>query len=82
MKGRVAAVEVTQAERQIATKATKLLGLEVAGVDIIRSTKGSLLLEVNSSSGLEGFETATGAYLSRKMISAIEKKLKWPRADS
>jgi ribosomal protein S6--L-glutamate ligase len=41
-----------------------------------------LLLEVNSSPGLEGIETATGTDLARKMISAIEKKLKWERVDS
>jgi ribosomal protein S6--L-glutamate ligase len=80
--GRVSVVKVTQAERQMAVKATKVLGLEVAGVDIIRSSKGPLLLEVNSSPGLEGIETATGTDLARKMISAIEKKLKWERVDS
>jgi ribosomal protein S6--L-glutamate ligase len=80
--GTVAIVKVTQAERQMAIRATKVLGLDVAGVDIIRSTKGPLLLEVNSSPGLEGIETATGTDLARKMISAIEKKLKWHKADS
>lgn len=53
--------------------------LTVAGVDIIRSNKGPLLLEVNSSHGLEGIETATGKDIANEMIIAIEKKLKFKR---
>ena len=49
--------------------------LAVAGVDIIRSNKGPLVLEVNSSPGLEGIENATGKDLANQMIIAIEKKL-------
>jgi ribosomal protein S6--L-glutamate ligase len=51
--------------------------LAVAGVDIIRSNKGPLLLEVNSSPGLEGIEKATGIDLANSMIQAIERKLKY-----
>jgi ribosomal protein S6--L-glutamate ligase len=58
-------------------KASKILNLAVAGVDIIRSNKGPLLLEVNSSPGLEGIETATGKNIANEMIIAIEKKLKF-----
>ena len=47
----------------------------VAGVDIIRSNKGPLLLEVNSSPGLEGIERATGIDIANAMIQAIERKL-------
>lgn len=72
-------VKITPEERRLATKATKTLDLDVAGVDIIRSAKGPLLLEVNSSPGLEGIETATGKDIAGMMISAIEKKLKWKR---
>ncbi|MCI5121129.1 MAG: hypothetical protein D3908_08070, partial [Candidatus Electrothrix sp. AUS4] len=46
---------------------------------IIRSKKGPLLLEVNSSPGLEGIETATGKDIAGMMISSIEKKLGWKR---
>ena len=53
------------------------MGLKVAGVDIIRSNKGPLLLEVNSSPGLEGIETATGKDVAGIMISSIEKTMKW-----
>ena len=62
---------------QIKIKAAKTLNLAVAGVDIIRSNKGPLLLEVNSSPGLEGIEKATGIDLANSMIQAIERKLKY-----
>ena len=55
----------------------KALDLAVAGVDIIRSNKGPLLLEVNSSPSLEGIEHATGKDIANQMIMAIEKKLKF-----
>ena len=53
------------------------MGLTVAGVDIIRSQKGPLLLEVNSSPGLEGVQSATGKDIAGMMISSIEKRLNW-----
>ncbi len=77
--GTASIVKITPAERRIATKATKVLGLKVAGVDIIRSDKGPLLLEVNSSPGLEGIESATGKDIAGTMIASIEKQLKWVR---
>jgi ribosomal protein S6--L-glutamate ligase len=70
-------VKITLEERKLAIKAAKVLNLDVAGVDLIRSNKGPLLLEVNSSPGLEGIEKATGKDIARIMISAIEKKLKY-----
>lgn len=72
-------VKITPQERVLAVKAAKALGLQVAGVDIIRSKNGPLLLEVNSSPGLEGIETATGKDIAGMIISSIEKKLKWQR---
>lgn len=72
-------VKITPEEKKLAVKATKVLGLSVAGVDIIRSTRGPLLLEVNSSPGLEGIEGATGKDIATMMITAIEKKLAWER---
>lgn len=66
-------IKPTAEEKRIAIKATKAMGLKVAGVDIIRSSKGPLLLEVNSSPGLEGIETATNKDIAGKMILAIEK---------
>lgn len=70
-------IKVSKEERALAIKAAKVMGLSVAGVDIIRSNKGPLLLEVNSSPGLEGIETATEKDIASLMIAAVEKKLKW-----
>ena len=72
-------VQLEAAEKQMAVKACKALGLDVAGVDILRSDRGPLLLEVNSSPGLEGIEGATGLDLAGKMIQRLERKLGWER---
>ena len=79
MGGTASVVKLTLEEKKIAIKATKAMGLSVAGVDIIRSEKGPLLLEVNSSPGLEGIESATGKDIASEMISAIEKNVGWKR---
>lgn len=79
MGGTAKKIKITLEERRLAIKAAKILNLAVAGVDIIRSNKGPLLLEVNSSPGLEGIETATGKDIANEMIIAIEKKLKFKR---
>jgi ribosomal protein S6--L-glutamate ligase len=76
MGGTASVVKVTAEEKRIAIKATKAMNLKVAGVDIIRSSKGPLLLEVNSSPGLEGIEGATQKDIAGEMIKAIEKHLK------
>lgn len=78
--GKASIVKITSEERKLALKATKVLNLAVAGVDIIRSNKGPLLLEVNSSPGLEGIENATGKDVANTLISAIEKRLKFKAA--
>ena len=75
--GSASKIKITADERKLAIKAAKILDLPVAGVDIIRSNKGPLLLEVNSSPGLEGIENATGLDIANIMIEAIEKKLKF-----
>jgi ribosomal protein S6--L-glutamate ligase len=77
--GRASVIRITKEERRIAVKAAKTLGLACAGVDIIRSQSGPLLLEVNSSPGLEGIETATGKDIAGMMINSIEKRLGWKR---
>jgi len=77
--GTAAIVKLTSAERRMAVRAARAMNLDVAGVDLIRSAKGPLLLEVNSSPGLEGIESATGMDIAALMISAIEKKLAWQR---
>jgi ribosomal protein S6--L-glutamate ligase len=75
--GTASIIKITSEEKKLAIKAAKILDLAVAGVDIIRSNKGPLLLEVNSSPGLEGIENATGKDIANEMILAIEKKLKF-----
>lgn len=70
-------VKISVEERKLACKAAKIFKLDVAGVDIIRSNKGPLLLEVNSSPGLEGIESITGKDIAHSIIMAIEKKLKF-----
>lgn len=77
MGGSASVVKVTPEEKKIAIKAAKAMDLKVAGVDIIRSSKGPLLLEVNSSPGLEGIEGATNKDIAGEMIKAIEKNFKW-----
>lgn len=71
--GRAEPVKLRPEERAVAVKAAKSLGLEVAGVDIVRSSHGPLVLEVNSSSGLEGIEKVTGKDIATAIIEHIEK---------
>lgn len=75
--GTASTIKITTEERKLAIKAAKILDLPVAGVDIIRSNKGPLLLEVNSSPGLEGIEGATGLDIANIMMESIENKLKF-----
>lgn len=77
--GTASVIKATSEEKKLALKATKAMGLHIAGVDIIRSSKGPLLLEVNSSPGLEGIETATDKDLAILIIKSIERKLKWKK---
>ena len=74
--GTASVIKVTPEEKKIAIRAAKAMDLKVAGVDIIRSSKGPLLLEVNSSPGLEGIEGATNKDIAGEMILAIEKNFK------
>jgi ribosomal protein S6--L-glutamate ligase len=71
--GKAEAIRITPAERAIAVKAAKIMGLNVAGVDLIRSAKGSLVLEVNSSPGLEGIEAATRNDIAGEIIAFVER---------
>jgi len=75
--GTASVIKPTSDEKRIAIKAAKAMDLRVAGVDIIRSSKGPLLLEVNSSPGLEGIENATNKDIAGEMIKAIERYCKW-----
>ena len=65
-------IDLTKEEEEIAIKSTNILGLNVAGVDLMRSKRGPLVLEVNSSPGLQGIELLTGADVAGEIISFIE----------
>jgi ribosomal protein S6--L-glutamate ligase len=74
-KGGIATeTKLTAEERKLAISATRRLGLKFAGVDILRSNKGPLLLEVNSSPGLEGIEKTTGVNIAGALMDYIEAK--------
>ncbi len=68
------AIIPTPEEQAIATDAVKYLGLGVAGVDLIRSNRGPLLIEVNASPGLRGIEEATGINVAREIVKYVELK--------
>lgn len=71
--GTASVVKITPEERSTATRAASILGLNVAGVDLLRSNHGPVVMEVNSSPGLEGIETATGKDIAKMIIEFIEK---------
>lgn len=73
--GSAAGVELSPVEVETAVRAAAVLGLGVAGVDMLRSKKGPLVLEVNSSPGLEGIEASTGIDVAGAMIEYIERRL-------
>ena len=70
-------IRLTNEEVSIAKKSTRILGLQVAGVDILRSNKGSMVIEVNASPGLEGIETTTNVNIARSIISLVERNSKF-----
>ncbi len=66
-------IKLTDKEHKTALRAAKILGLTVAGVDLLRTHTGPKILEVNSSPGLEGIESVTGKNIADKIIQAIER---------
>lgn len=70
--GEARRIRLTPEERAAAKRAAKILGLNVAGVDLMRSNHGPVVLEVNSSPGLEGIETTTGIDVAGKVVEYIE----------
>ncbi len=71
--GSASLVKISKEERATAVSAAKILGLSVAGVDLLRSERGPLVMEVNSSPGLEGIEAASGKDVAGIIIDHIEK---------
>ena len=71
--GKAQSVKITPEERSTAVRAAKILGLNVCGVDMLRSNHGPVVMEVNSTPGLEGIETATGKDIAGMIIEFLEK---------
>ncbi|WP_341658734.1 30S ribosomal protein S6--L-glutamate ligase [Vibrio sp.] len=71
--GSASLTKITPQERRTAVAAAKIMGLNVAGVDLLRSSRGPLVMEVNSSPGLEGIEAATGKDIAGMIIDFIQK---------
>ena len=71
--GKAKLVKITPEERSTAVRSAKVVGLNVAGVDLLRSNHGPVVMEVNSSPGLEGIETATNKDIAGMIIEFIEK---------
>ncbi|GAA4448323.1 30S ribosomal protein S6--L-glutamate ligase [Nibrella saemangeumensis] len=80
--GNAKAILLTAEEEQTAVNAARALGLKVAGVDMLRSDRGPLVLEVNSSPGLEGIEKATGLDVAGQIIGYIEEKIRADEGDT
>jgi ribosomal protein S6--L-glutamate ligase len=78
--GTASVVKITPEERSTATRAASILGLNVSGVDLLRSNHGPVVMEVNSSPGLEGIERATGKDIAKMIIEFIEKSGKGEKA--
>ncbi len=73
--GSAEVIKITPEERSTAVRAAKIMGLNVAGVDLLRSNHGPLVMEVNSSPGLEGIEQASGKDIAGMIIQFLEKNV-------
>ena len=71
--GKAQQIKITPEERSTAVRAAKILGLNVCGVDMLRSNHGPVVMEVNSTPGLEGIEIATGKDIAGMVIEFLEK---------
>ena len=74
--GKAKSIKITPEERSTAVRAASIMGLNVCGVDMLRSNHGPVVMEVNSSPGLEGVEKATGIDVAEKIIEFLEKNAK------
>jgi ribosomal protein S6--L-glutamate ligase len=71
--GSASVIKITPEERSIVVRAARTLGLNVCGVDLLRSNHGPVIMEINSSPGLEGIENATGLDVAGKIVEFMEK---------
>ncbi len=74
--GSAKTIKITPEERSTAIRAARVMGLNVAGVDLLRANHGPVIMEVNSSPGLEGLEGATGLDVAARIIEFVEKNAK------
>lgn len=72
-RGSAQLIKISLEERSTAVRAAKSMGLSVCGVDMLRANHGAVVMEVNSSPGLEGVETATGLDVAGQIIEFLEK---------
>ncbi len=70
------AIKLTDEEKKVALKAAKAMGLQICGVDMLRSERGPLVIEVNAAPGLEGIESATSRDIATKIIDYVERNAK------
>jgi ribosomal protein S6--L-glutamate ligase len=80
--GSASATKLTPEERRTAVKAAQTMGLSVAGVDILRSSRGPLIMEVNSSPGLRGIEEASGKDIAGRILDYVEENARPTKSDS
>lgn len=73
--GTATSVEITDEERHMAIRCAHIIGLNVAGIDIVRSNRGPLIMEVNASPGLEGIEKSTQVDIASEIIKFIEEDI-------
>ena len=69
--GKAESIDLIEEEKRIAIQATKAIGLDVAGVDLIRTNQGTMILEVNASPGLEGIEKVSGKDIAGMMVDYL-----------
>lgn len=79
--GRAEAIELSPEYEEVAVRAAQIMGLRVAGVDMLEARRGPQIMEVNSSPGLEGIETATGLDVAGAVIDFIAEQVAFPELD-
>ncbi|MGI9606268.1 MAG: RimK family alpha-L-glutamate ligase [Acidimicrobiales bacterium] len=79
--GRSEAIDLPDDYREAAIRSAQIMGLRVAGVDMLESDRGPLVMEVNSSPGLQGIEKATGLDISRMIIDFVDNQVAFPELD-
>ncbi len=79
--GRTEAIDLSDEYRETAVRAAQIMGLRVAGVDMLEAEEGPKVMEVNSSPGLEGIENATGLDIAGAIVGYVKAQIKFPEVD-